>query len=95
MALPSVLAMSYAETGKKKHLILGLLGYAGLLYFLIKIFGSGSGNMLHVNTMWQSIVVVLGSLVAYFWLGDRMSHPVQYLGIVLGMLAVFCVNYTG
>lgn len=107
MALPSVLAMScaeifgnchikfYAETGKHKHLVLGLLGYAGLLYFLIKIFGSGSGNMLHVNTMWQSVVVVLGSVVAYFWLGDRMSHPIQYLGILLGILAVICVNYQG
>lgn len=105
MTLPSILAMScaeifgncqiklYAETKKYKHLILGLLGYAGLLYFLIRVFGTKSNNMLYVNTMWQSIVVVLGSIVAYFLLGDRMTHPVQYLGILLGILAVYCVNY--
>lgn len=103
--IPSILAMScaeifgnchiklFAETGKHKHLLLGLLGYAGLLYFLIRVFGSRKGNMLYVNTMWQAIVVVLGSLIAYFWLGDRFTHPIQYLGLLLGLLAVICVNY--
>jgi len=76
-----------------QHLIIGLAGYALMLYFLIRVFRSNS-NMLHVNTLWQALVVILGSLVAYFMLGDRLTHPVQYIGILFAILAVFCINYS-
>jgi len=82
----------YAERKDLKHLIFGVLGYALMIYLLIGIFRKNS-SMLYVNTIWQAAVVVLGSIVAYFILGDRLTHPVQYLGIVLALMAVLCINY--
>ena len=83
----------YASTNQLYNLFLGVFGYAGVLFFLIKSFGHG--NMMWVSTIWQGMIIVLSSLFAYFYLGERFSHPVQYLGIVLGFLAMCCVNYKG
>lgn len=82
---------NYAASNKHTHLLLGILGYIGVLYFLVKCFGHG--NMLWVTSMWEGMIVLLGSAFAYFYLGERFDHPVQYFGIILGILAMFCVNY--
>ena len=83
----------YAQTNRRTDLLLGLLGYMGVIYFLIRSFGHG--NMLWVGAMWEGMIIVLSSAFAYFYLGERFSHPVQYLGIVLGLLAMCCVHYGG
>jgi hypothetical protein len=49
--------------------------------------------MLHVNTLWQASVVVLGAIVAYFIFGDRLNHPMQYLGILLAILSIWFINW--
>ena len=81
----------FAETDQLQHLILGIIGYIGVLYFLTHSFKHG--NMLWVSTMWEGMIIVFGSAFAYFYLGERFQHPVQYLGIVLGLMAMACVHY--
>jgi multidrug transporter EmrE-like cation transporter len=81
----------YAKSNKTQDLLLGILGYVGVIYFLTKSFNHG--NMLWVGAMWEGMIIVLGSAFAYFYLEERFHHPVQYFGIILGLLAMCCVNY--
>ena len=83
----------YAQTNRRSDLLLGLLGYMGVIYFLIRSFSHG--NMLWVGAMWEGMIIVLSSAFAYFYLGERFHHPVQYFGILLGILAMCCVHYGG
>ena len=82
---------NYSQSRKMRDLILGLLGYIVVIYFLYKSFGQG--NMMWVSTMWQGMIIVLGSAFAYFYIGERFTHPLQYVGVLLGLLAMFCVSY--
>ena len=84
---------NYAQTKKYKDLLLGILGYIGVIFFLTRSFSHG--NMLWVSTMWEGMILILGTAFAYFYIGERFHHPVQYLGIILGLLAMFCVHYGG
>jgi multidrug transporter EmrE-like cation transporter len=106
-ALTSILAMTCAETfgnvnlkkfaqsGNAHHpsLVKGVVGYAVVLFFLIKSLSVAS--MLYVGAMWEGMVTVIGSLVAYFYLGERFSHWSQYLGLVLAVLAMILVHKGG
>ena len=83
----------YAQTNRNADLFLGILGYIGVIYFLARSFGHG--NMLWVGAMWEGMIIVFSSAFAYFYLGERFHHPVQYLGIVLGLMAMACVHYGG
>jgi len=73
------------------HLLLGIAGYIAVLYYLIRSFGHG--NMLWVTTMWEGMIIVLSAAYAYFWLGERFSHPIQYLGLLLAFGAMCCVQF--
>ena len=83
---------NYAASNKHHNLMCGLLGYCGVLYFLIRSFTIG-GSLLLVTALWEGMITVLGVLVGYFVLGERFKHPVQWLGLVLALLAVFLVHY--
>lgn len=82
---------SFAESNKSHNLMYGLAAYAAVIFFLIRCFGHG--NMMWVTSMWEGMIIIMSSIVAYFVLGERFHHPVQYLGIVLALLAMVCVNY--
>jgi multidrug transporter EmrE-like cation transporter len=82
---------NYSSNNKVRSLVLGFLGYLGVIYFLIKSFGHG--NMLWVSAMWEGMIIILGSTVAYFYLGERFDHPIQYFGIFLGLMSLICVEY--
>lgn len=105
MALWSVLAMScaelfgnchlkfFADSGNSTHhnLMLGFLGYAGVLFFLIKSFTKA--NMLYVSAMWEGMITILGAGVAFFLLGERFKHPIQWVGLLLACVAVLMVHF--
>ncbi len=81
----------FASNKVLRNLIFGILGYMIVLYFLIKSFSHG--NMLWVTTMWEGMIIILSASFAYFYLGERFVHSLQYWGIVLAMAAMFCVQY--
>jgi multidrug transporter EmrE-like cation transporter len=71
----------YAQTNKASYLMHGLVGYAGVVYFLIQSLRLD--NLLYVNGMWDGVSGILNSVAAYTILGDRLKHSSQYLGLGL------------
>lgn len=71
----------YAQTKKIHWLFNGVLGYIGVVYFLIQSLTYN--NVLYVNGMWDGISAILECSAAYFILGDRLEKSSQYVGLVL------------
>lgn len=102
MSLASIGAMSLAETvgdfgfkafartGKSLAFAQGTAGYVMTIYFLIKSLKSG--NLLYVNGMWDGTSALIGSLAAYFILGERLTKPTEYLGLVLIIAGIFMLR---
>ena len=103
MSLAHVFAMSLAETFGNFHLknfaasnshhnlFCGIAGYCGVLYFLVRSFALG-GSLLWVSAIWEGMITVLGAGFAIFVLGERFSHPIQYFGIFLAIVAMILVH---
>jgi len=83
----------YAETNRPLYLGYGLLGYAGVVFYLIKCLRSG--NVLYVNGMWDGISGVIEGLAAYVVLGDRLEKPGQYLGLLLTTVGIYLLRRDG
>ena len=81
----------YATTGALSTLGLGVLGYVGVVVALVWSFHTG--NVLLVNGLWDGMSAVIGSLAAYLILGDRLSNPYQYFGLVITIVGVFLLKY--
>lgn len=71
----------FADGGSKYGFTQGILGYIGVIYFLIKSLAGA--NVMFVNGMWDGISGIMESMAAYFILGERLDSWVQYLGIVM------------
>jgi hypothetical protein len=81
----------FTDGNKRHNLIYGFAAYAAVIFFLIKCFASK--NMMWTICMSQAMVIVISTLFAYFILGERFTNSVQYIGIVLALLAIACINY--
>ena len=86
----------FARRGTSKGFIQGSVGYVGVIFFLIQSLKTG--NILYVNGMWDGISGILETLAAYFILGEKFVHPMQWVAVViisfgLGMLRYFGVPY--
>jgi len=75
------------------HLYAGILGYIGVLFFLVKSLSVGS--LLWVTAMWEGMIVVIGSLVAVFVLGENFESPIQWVGVGLGIVSMLLVHLGG
>jgi multidrug transporter EmrE-like cation transporter len=80
----------YAETSRPIYLAYGLIGYIGVIVFLVKSLRTG--NVLYVNGMWDGMSGVLEGFAAYFVLGDRLEKPIQYVGLVLTIMGVYLLR---
>ena len=76
----------YAETNKPVFLGGGIVGYMGVVYYLIAALRSG--NVLYVNGMWDGVSALIESVAAYYVLGDRLDNAQNYLGLVLVMVGI-------
>jgi len=83
----------YAQTKKLGWLFHGLLGYAGVVYFLIQSFRFK--NVLYVNGMWDGVSALIESAAAFFILGDRLEKVSQYMGLALIIGGIFCLKGGG
>jgi multidrug transporter EmrE-like cation transporter len=68
----------------------GLVGYAGVIYYLITCLRTG--NVLYVNGMWDGMSTALESIVAYIVLGDRLEHPINYIGLVMVVIGILLMK---
>jgi len=83
----------YATTELMSHLYKGLLGYAGVVYFLIKSLRDG--NVMYINGMWDGVSGVLESVAAYIILGERLTNYYQYIGLVMICGGIFLLHSGG
>lgn len=80
----------YAQTNALSYFWGGMLGYAGVIYYLIESFRYD--NVLYVNGMWDGVSGLIESLAAYILLGDRFDHPTQYIGLVMVIVGIFIMK---
>jgi len=71
----------FANRGGIVPLIIGIVGYIGVIISLV--ISLQNSSVLMVNAGWDGISGILESIVAYVYLGERLSSEWQYLGIVL------------
>jgi len=76
----------YSISGKTTDLLQGILGYVGVVYFLIKSLKGGT--VLYVNGMWDGISGLIESVAAYVILGERLERTTQYLGLVMVIMGI-------
>jgi multidrug transporter EmrE-like cation transporter len=77
----------YANEGGLAYLGYGILGYTGVVYFLIQALQGSS--VLMVNAAWDGVSAFIESLMAYLVLGERFNDPNQYIGIGLIIIGLF------
>jgi multidrug transporter EmrE-like cation transporter len=82
-----------ARTGSLQGWGAGLVGYAGIIYYLIKALRVG--NVTYVNGMWDGISAILETAVAFFLFGERLKSPFQYLGLGLIIAGLFILKSGG
>ena len=80
----------YTQTWKAIDLAKGVGLYGGVIFFLIKsLIGS---NILYVNGLWDGVSGLIESAAAYFFLGERLDRPTQYIGLALIIGGVFLMK---
>lgn len=76
----------YAQTNTLSYFWGGILGYIGVIFYLIRSFRHD--NVLYVNGMWDGISGVIESIAAFIILGDRLENPIQYVGLVMTVVGI-------
>lgn len=80
----------YANGGTLFHLMVGILGYVGVVIMLIiSLHGS---TVLMVNAGWDGISGLLESLASIIILGERFEHNSQYAGVVLIICGLYLLK---
>lgn len=82
----------FADTNLWTGFAQGLIGYVGVIFFLIRSLKGA--NVMWVNGMWDGVSGVVESLAAFFILGERLSH-MQYVGLGLISLGLVFLKMTG
>jgi len=80
----------YAQSNNPVYFGYGLVGYIGVVLYLIKCLRTQ--NVMYVNGMWDSISTIIESFAAYVVLGDRLERPSQYIGLVLIIVGIFMLK---
>jgi multidrug transporter EmrE-like cation transporter len=80
----------YATTEKLIHLLAGILGYTGVLYYFIQALRLDT--VLYVNALWDGISHISESMFAYFVMGERLRNTPQYIGLVMVVVGTFIMR---
>jgi multidrug transporter EmrE-like cation transporter len=83
----------YAQSNQISYLIYGIVGYAGVIFYLIKCLRSE--NVLYVNGMWDGVSGLIESLAAFAVLGDRLEKTHQYIGLIMVIAGIYLLKHDG
>jgi multidrug transporter EmrE-like cation transporter len=83
----------FALSRQPTYLLQGILGYAGVVYFLV--MSLMYGNVLYVNGLWDGMSGIIESIAAYYLLGDRLTNTQQYIGLVMTVAGVALMKLSG
>jgi len=81
----------FADNGSNHHLALGLAAWAVALAFLVKTLSSET--MMWTCIMWEVMIVIGGALTSFLIFGEKFTHWVQWLGLLMAIGAAICINY--
>ena len=70
----------YVDTNTYQPLFLGIFGYIGVVFFLIKSLRET--NILYVNLLWDGMSALIESIAAIVILGQRFKNYKHALGAV-------------
>jgi multidrug transporter EmrE-like cation transporter len=102
MSLPQIFALScievignfglkeFANRGGMLPLSVGIAGYVGVVGMLIVSLQDSS--ILMVNGAWDGMNTIIGSLAAYFILGERFDNYLQYVGLAVIVIGLFLLK---
>ena len=102
MSLPQIIGLSsieivgdialkeYANNGGLSYLAIGVCGYIGVVGMLI--MSLQDSTILMVNGAWDGVSTIIGSLAAYFILGERFDNYLQYVGLLLIVFGLYLLN---
>ena len=80
----------FAKTGKTSNLVYGVIFYAFMLKLLIEALKKA--NLIYMNGMWDGISTIIGTIFAWWLLHERLSNPMQWLGLLLILLGLLSLN---
>lgn len=83
----------FARQGQLSNFGGGLVGYAGVIYFLIAALKQG--NVLWVNGVWDGLSGLLESVAAFVILGERFNFWYQYFGLAMIIVGLYILNMGG
>jgi len=83
----------YARTGNAGNFAGGLVGYALVIYLLIKSLQVG--NIIYVNGMWDGMSALLETLFAIFILGETLNSRWQFVGLGMIIMGIFLLRLGG
>ena len=75
------------DNGGLSNLGYGIIGYIGVVFFLIQSLRGNS--IIVVKASWDGISALIEYIVAYLILGERFTDTNQYIGIVLIVCGLF------
>lgn len=81
---------NYANDKGILYLFTGIIGYIGVVIFLI-VSLQGS-NIILVNTAWDGVSTLLEGFAAYIILGERFDNYLQYVGYFLIVVGLFLLK---
>lgn len=81
---------SFARYNNSSDLFGGMIGYAGVIFFIIKALKQN--NILYVNGIWDGMSAIMESLAAYYILGERLNNNKQYFGLVFIIIGIILFN---
>ena len=80
----------FANDGGFTNFTIGIVGYIGVIYYLIRSLQGSS--VLLVNAVWDGISALIESLAAIIILGETLDEPIKYVGIVFIIAGLFCLK---
>ena len=81
----------FAKTGKTSNLFYGVIFYAFMIKLLIEALKKS--NLIYMNGMWDGVSTIIGTIFAWWLLHERLSNPMQWLGLVLIFLGLIALNF--
>ncbi len=80
----------FANNGGIKNLMIGIVGYIGVVYFLIRCL-QGS-QIIMVNTAWDAVSTILETIAAMVFLGEHFDDKWQYVGLILIIIGLYLLR---
>lgn len=77
----------FANHGGLKPFTVGMAGYIGVIYYLIRSL-QGS-QILLINVVWDGLSALLETIAAMVILGEYFEDPWKYVGVALIIIGLF------